>query len=286
MRIARQWPRPRLQGLALVFLSLLQAPQALGQTSPGPGTVSSKLRISGSLILFPLVTDIAHRFEAQHPGISVDVQPGGASKGEADVRSGASEIGMLPRGLTDTDRDLFAFPIARGGVAVIVNAKNPVNAINTGQLIGIVTGRISNWSALGGRDAPVNLALRREGEGTTEFILGQLKLRRAQVTQHTPITSGAAAINFAATTEHGVALASVGAARRSARAGLPIKLLAYNGVSPDQRTIQNHVYALSRPLTLITRSLPKGLEKQFIEYALSKTVMDLQLRHGFVPYEE
>ena len=202
------------------------------------------------------------------------------------MRSGASDIGMLPRGLTDTDRYLFAFPIARGGVAVIANAKNPVNGIDTGQLIDIMTGRISNWTALGGRNAPVKLALRREGEGTTKSILGQLKLQRAQVTQHTPVNSGAAAINFAATTEHGVALASVGEARRSTRAGVPIKLLAYNGVSPEQRTIQNHVYALSRPLTLITRSPPDGLQKQFIEYASSKTVIDLQLKHGFVPYEE
>jgi hypothetical protein len=28
------------------------------------------------------------------------------------------------------------------------------------------------------------------------------------------------------------------------------------------------------------------LQKQFIEYALSNRVLDLQLKHGFVPYEQ
>ncbi|HEY0337403.1 MAG TPA: hypothetical protein VGC70_08700, partial [Burkholderiales bacterium] len=73
---------------------------------------------------------------------------------------------------------------------------------------------------------------------------------------------------------------------RSIRSGLSIKLVAYNGVPASSRSIQNHDYALSRPLTLITRQLPQGLQKHFIDYALSHDVIDLQVKFGFVPYQE
>ncbi|MGZ5259808.1 MAG: ASKHA domain-containing protein, partial [Burkholderiales bacterium] len=41
------------------------------------------------------------------------------------------------------------------------------------------------------------------------------------------------------------------------------------------------------PQTLvITRRPPEGVQKQFIDFATSKRVIDLQLKYGFVPYEE
>jgi phosphate transport system substrate-binding protein len=83
-----------------------------------------------------------------------------------------------------------------------------------------------------------------------------------------------------------MALASVAASESSARVGVSVKLLAYNGVPAANRTIQSHLYPLSRAPTLITRGAPAGLQKQFIEYASSRRVLDLQLKHGFVPYEQ
>jgi phosphate transport system substrate-binding protein len=276
----------RLRALILALAAVALATVGYAQKpSKSADRAHNKLRITGSLVLFPLVTDIARRFEESHPGIKIEVQAGGAIKGTVDVRSGASDIGMLPRGLRDADRELFAFPIARDGIAVIVNGENNLTGITTNQLSGILTGKISNWSAVGGRDAPVALALRREGEGSTEIIVQHLKLQRAQLTQHTPIVTTADAIAFVSTTPNGVALASIGGAERLARDGVPIKLLSYNGFPARSRTIQNHLYALSRPLTLITRKPPEGLQKQFIDYALSPRVTDLLLKYGFVPYE-
>jgi phosphate transport system substrate-binding protein len=36
------------------------------------------------------------------------------------------------------------------GIAVVVNGGNPVTGISTSQLVDVLTGRISNWKALGG----------------------------------------------------------------------------------------------------------------------------------------
>jgi phosphate transport system substrate-binding protein len=277
--------RARLQVFAFALLLLVHAPQAPAQQSAGSTAVHNKLTIGGSLLLVPILTDMARRFEGLNPDVRIDVQSSGTGKGVANLRSGVSDIAMAPRALREAERDLFAFPIARDGVAVIVNTANPVKGISSSQLTDILVGRISNWTALNGLDAPVKLGW-RQGEGSTEFVLEHLKLRRAQIGLHTAIVTNEDAIKFVANTPDGVALASVGLSERSARERIPIKLLAYNGFPAASRTIQNHVYALSRPLTLITRRPPEGVQKQFIEFATSKRVIDLQLKYGFVPYEE
>jgi phosphate transport system substrate-binding protein len=253
---------------------------------PGTGALSGKLRITGSSSLFPLVTEIARRFEEFRPGVKIDVQEGGTALGIADVRSGASDIGMLARGLGDRDRDLFGFPIARDGIAVIVNSQNNLTAINSTTLTDILTGKIANWKTLGGIDAPLVLALGRQGGGSAEVLAQHLKLQHAQLVQHTPIITTEEAIAFVSKKPNGLALGSIGAAERSARAGAPIKLIAYNGFPATSRTVENHLYALTRPVTLITRKPPEGLQKQFIDFALSPSVIDLQLKYGFVPYRD
>ncbi|MDB5924092.1 MAG: putative phosphate transporter, phosphate-binding protein [Betaproteobacteria bacterium] len=283
--ISKYWYCSRAQQVAIALLSLVLASPSDAQQSATVVGTRNKLTITGSLTLYPLVTDLARRFEQSHPGAKIDVQPGGSTKAQADVRSGAADIGMMPRALRSSDQDLFAFPIARDGIAVLINTDNAVRGINTVQLAGVITGRISNWKALGDRDAAISLALREEREGSTDMILEHLKLQRSQITRHKPITTSADAIKFVANTPNGISLASIGEAERSARNGVPIKLLAYNGVPAATRTIQNHLYGLSRPMTLITRRLPEGLQKDFIEYATSTQVTDLQLKYGFVPYE-
>jgi phosphate transport system substrate-binding protein len=275
----------QLQAVAFAWLLFVHAPQALAQRLAGSTAAEAKLSIDGSFLLVPILTDMARRFEGFNPGVRIDVRSSGTGKGLADLRSGVSDIAMAPRALRESERDLFAFPIARDGVAVIVNTANPVRGISSSQLTDILVGRISNWTALNGLDAPVKLAW-RQGEGSTEFVLEHLKLRRAQIGPHTAIVTNEDAIKFVANTPDGVALASVGLSERSARERTPIKLLAYNGFPAASRTIQNHVYSLSRPLTLITRRPPEGVQKQFIDFAMSKKVIDLQLKYGFVPYEE
>ena len=204
--------------------------------------------------------------------------------GLADLRAGKTDIAMLSRALLHAERDLFAFPIARDGVAVIVHRDNPVKGIDTRQLADLLTGKLDNWKALGGRDTRVDFAWRR-GHGSVELVLSRIGLTREQLAGQV-LGNDQDAIQFAASHPNGATLTSVGQAERSAQSGVPIKLLALNGAPASSRTIRGHGYMLSRALTLVTRHVPEGLQKQFIDYALSSTVIDLQIKYGFVPYQE
>ena len=193
---------------------------------------------------------------------------------------------MLSRGVLDNERDLFLFPIARDGVAVLVHRTNPLKNITKRQLTEILTGRTTNWKSLAGRDAPIHVGWRTNGQGSVELILDHLDLRRDQIGAHTTVVENADSIRFAAADPNAITLASVGESEHSAEAGTAIKLLAFNGVPASNRNLQNRSYELSRPVTLVTRQLPSGLQKEFIDYALSADVVDLQRKYGFVPYQE
>ena len=169
---------------------------------------------------------------------------------------------------------------------MIVHRTNPLKNITKRQLFEILTGRITNWKSVGGRDAPIHVGWRTHGQGSVELILDHLDLRRDQIGPHKTLVDNADSIRFAAADSDAIALASVGECERTAEAGTAIKLLAFNGVPASNRNLQNRSYELSRPITLVTRQLPSGVQKAFIDYALSTDVVDLQRKYGFVPYQE
>ncbi|MGZ5094869.1 MAG: phosphate ABC transporter substrate-binding protein [Burkholderiales bacterium] len=285
MAIHARSERNPLFMLAIALLCLVSS-AAYAEASPNPKTLQGKLTITGSGTLFPLISDVARRFENRNPGVKIEVRAPGSGKGISELRAGTSDISMLSRTLFSNERDLFAFPIARDGLAVVVHRDNPVKNVTSRQLTELLTGEVVNWKQLGGRDTPVNVAWRTQGHGSVELILDRLNLRRDQIRPHVIVNTNEEAIRFTAREPNAVTLASVAEAERSTQAGVGIKLLAYNGSTASSRTIQNHNYMLSRPMTLVTRQLPQGLQKQFIDYALSSAVVDLQVKYGFVPYQE
>lgn len=271
--------RPKSQGLFLAALALLAVPWfAAAQMST--------LVVTGSSTLYPLMTDIVQRFESASPGVKVELGSGGSGKGIADLRAGTADIAMVSRQLLENERDLFAFPLCRDGAAIVVHRSNPLNGLRSQQLAALLTGAASDWKQLGARPGAVRLAWRTEGQAIPELLLNQLKLRPEQIRSHTIIFENADAIAFVAGDRNAVTVAALGVAERGVKSGLAIKLLAYEGVPASTRAVRDHTYPLSRPLTLVTRTPPKGLAKRLIDYAGSRAMADLHEKHGFVAYQD
>ena len=64
------------------------------------------------------------------------------------------------------------------------------------------------------------------------------------------------------------------------------KSVSVGGVMPTERNVITGNYPITRPLSLITRELPGGATKEFINYCLSSKVVDLIEKFDFVPYED
>lgn len=244
---------------------------------------AQRLTLTGSSTVAPLVNEIARRFEAQFPGVRIDVQTGGSSRGINDVRKGIADIGMVSRALKPGEDDLHAHTIALDGIGLIVHARNPVVSLSRQQVADIFTGKIARWNAVGGDDARITVVNKAEGRSTLELFLEYFQLKNSAIRPHLIIGDNAQGIKTITGNRNAIGYVSIGAAEYESRRGVPLRLLVLGGVAASVDNVRNGNFPLSRPLNLVTAGVPQGLARQFIMFAQSEQVHDLIEAQYFVP---
>ena len=246
---------------------------------------NSKLIITGSSTMAPLLADIGKRFETTYPGKRVDVQTGGSSRGLADATSGLADIGMVSRALKPQDGPVQGTIIARDGIAIILHATNTVRELSDDQIRQIFTGHLTHWNQAGGQNTPITVVSKAQGRSTLELFLHYFHLRNRDIHSHVVIGDNEQGIKTVAGNPHAIGYVSIGTAQYDATHGIPIKLLPLGQVQATIEAVRDGTFPLSRPLTLVTKSLPVGLIKKFIDFAQSPQAHDLILAHYFVPLQ-
>lgn len=243
----------------------------------------NKLVLTGSSTIAPLALEIGKRFESLNPGVRIDVQSGGSSRGIADARSGLADIGMVSRALKPEEADLSAHLIARDGITVITHASNPVKALSKQQIIDIYTGKITNWKTVGGRDQAITVVNKAEGRSTLELFTQYFGLKNPDIRAQVVIGDNQQGIKTVAGNTGAIGYVSIGTAEYEAEVGTPIRLLPLNGIKALVANVSNESFPLSRPLNLVTKTAPTGLAKRFIVFAQSAAVHDIVRDQFFVP---
>lgn len=266
-----------------VFLVMAVAFSSMScQESPAANQPKTKLIITGSSTLAPLVMEIGKRFEAQHSGMRIDVQTGGSSRGIADIRQGLADIGMVSRQLNEREQDLFGTVIAHDGIGLIVHQSNPVSALDEAQVIGIYRGEIINWKDVGGVEAPITVVHKADGRATLDVFLKHFNLSHSRVKAHAIIGDNEQGIKTVAGNPNAIAYVSIGIAEYDTAHQVPIKLLSLGEIPASIQTLQEGRFPLSRPLSLVTTTIPHGVISDFIHFAQSPKVYDLITNHYFV----
>ncbi len=245
---------------------------------------SGKLVITGSSTMAPLLLEIGKRFEATHPDIRIDVQAGGSSRGIADTIRGLADIGMASRTLTPEENHLHGTVVAHDGIGIILHVSNPLQELTNKQIRSIYSGETTNWQQVGGRDGPITVVNKAQGRSTLELFLQYFKLSNRDIHAHVVIGDNEQGIKTIAGNPNAIGYVSIGTAQYDASHGLPIRLLPLQQIPASLDTVRTGVFPLSRPLTLVTKSSPKGLTKSFIEFAQSSKVHDLILQQYFIPF--
>lgn len=284
--------RRRLIAALFIFVAAIAGSMLAGCRRANPesgaagGFGDGRLTLSGASTAAPLVNEIARRFESRHPGVRIDVQTGGSSRGVADVRRGTVHIGMVSRPLGADEQELTAHRIALDGVALIVHRDNPIAELTRQQIIEIYTGRIDNWSAVGGPDAPITVVNKAEGRSTLELFLSHFKLKREDIRADVVIGENLHGIHTVAGDPNAIGYVSIGTAEFERSSGVKIKLLPLDGVEASTANVRNATFPLSRPLNLVTTGARTPLADAFIALATSRDVNDLVKAQFFVPIAE
>ncbi len=265
----------------LVALSLLCVSCAKSEARANEG--GNRLVLTGSSTVAPLASELARRFEERNPLVRIDVQSGGSGRGIADARSGAADLGMASRALKADEQDLTAHTIALDGICLIVHASNPIAALTDEQVVSIYTGRIRNWSDVGGRDGDIVVVNKASGRATLELFREHFHLAEADIRAGVVIGENEQGIKTVAGNENAIGYVSIGSASADAESGVPIRLLEIGGVQPSLENVRTGTYPLVRPLNLVSRGAPNPLALRFVEFARSPEVHDLVRAQYFVP---
>lgn len=244
---------------------------------------TEKLVLTGSSTIAPLGSELAKRFEQQNPGIRIDVQSGGSSRGIADARSKLADIGMVSRALKPEETDLTAHLIAMDGISIIVHNSNPVMQLSDAQIKTIYTGAISNWNEAGGKDERITVVNKAEGRSTLELFLQYFQLDNRNIKAHVVIGDNQQGIKTVSANLGAIGYVSVGAAEFEEAQGTPIRLLPLSSVPASVENVRNGSFPLSRQLNFVTKGAANGLAKRFIDFAQSEAVHDLIEAQFFVP---
>lgn len=273
------WKKLGVIAVVLAGVSACSPPSSAG------GELQGKVILTGSSTVAPLASELGKRFEQENPGVRVDVQTGGSSRGLADARNGQADIGMMSRDLAADETDVTAHAVARDGVAMIVHVDNPATELTAEQIVDIYQGDITQWSTVGGNDAPVSVVSKAEGRSTLEVFLKHFDLENSDIKAQVIIGDNEQGIKTVTGNPNAIGYVSIGAAENSIARGEPLKLLPLGGIGPSTASVQDGSFPLSRTLNFVTAGEPETLTQAFIDFAQSPEVHNIVEQQNFVPID-
>jgi phosphate transport system substrate-binding protein len=95
--------------------------------SPTKSELSGEFSITGAYALYPLVVRWSTDFMKVHPGVKITVETGGTGSGIDNLKGRSNHLAMISRPLTDEEVNdsIWTIPVAKAGVAPIINQRNP-----------------------------------------------------------------------------------------------------------------------------------------------------------------
>jgi phosphate transport system substrate-binding protein len=272
---------PRIGLFKTLVTALTVLITSLGIThDASAGTIT----IKGSTTVLPLAQITAEVFMERHKDVNISVQGGGSGVGIAAFIDGTCDIADASRSMKEQEltdavskgRDPKANVVAMDGIAVIVNPANKLTAISKKQLKDIYTGKISDWSQLGGENQKIVVVSRDSSSGTFESF-GELALDKAKVRADAMMQASNQAIATTVGQTPG-AIGYVGLGYLTPK----VKAIALDGIMASKATVLSNKYPLSRPLFMYTNGAPKGEVKEYIDFILSEEGQKLVEEAGFV----
>lgn len=239
------------------------------------GTVST----DGSTSMEKVIGYLSESYMSENSNVKVTYNPTGSGSGIKAVSDGVCDIGLSSRDLKDDEKEsLTQTVVAIDGIAVIVNPENKTDDLSLEDISALYTGEITNWSELGGDDAPVVVIGREAASGTRdgfESITGtEDSCKYSQ-----ELTSTGDVVQTVASNPNAIGYASLASVKDN------VKTVSVNGVMPSTETIQDGTYKIQRDFIFVTKKNEDltGSAKDFFDYATSGKADDLIEKAGAIP---
>jgi phosphate transport system substrate-binding protein len=240
------------------------------------GTVTA----SGSTALLPLLKPAQEEFQKKYQKVTVNVAGGGSFTGLNQVSAGSVNIGNsdVPATGEYKDKGLVDHQVAVAPFVFIANNDVTVDNLSQQQYVDILTGKITNWKDVGGKDQKITLVHRAKSSGSRATI-AEVVLKGVEFTDNAVIQDSNGAVRSAIASTPG-AIGYVDAAY----VDNTIKALAFNGEKYTADAVINGKYPVYAYEHMFTKGEATGAVKAFLDYVMSKEFQEAYVeKNGFVP---
>ena len=172
--------------------------------------------------------------------------------------------------------------IGLDGIAVIVNADNPIESLTRDQIAGIFAGTFTNWEQVSGSGGTIHVYARNSKSGTFDTFQNLVLGSRSLVATATRIEDSRELSDRVAADPNGIGFVGLPYIR-SAKA-LAVSDGDAKPLLPTRLTVSTEDYLLSRRLYLYTPERSSNpLIPKFLTFALSRNGQQAVANNGFVP---
>jgi len=238
------------------------------------------IKIAGGTAHIPVMKEAAKRIMTRYKDIVITVAGGGSGLGIKQVGEGLVDIGNSGRKPKPEEIEKYKlkmFKWAIDGVGVVVNPANKIQSLTKDQLKDIFSGKIDNWSVLGGVKHAITVYTRDAASGT-RAVFWEKALHKANIsTKALFVPSNGAMKTAIATDPYAIGYVSVGHMDET------VAPVALDGVTPTLDTVKNGQYKIARGLFSNTKSDPSALTLLFIDYLFSSGGQKIVSEKGFIP---
>src|SRR5436190_9981397 len=264
-----------------IYLSLITILSLMGSA------YADRLVIKGSDTLgAKLVPQLAEQFKAQHPGTTFDIAAEGSTTGIAAIIDGTAQIGMSSRRAKSSEVGQAAAKginmkptvVAYDGIAVIVNAGNPVKSLTKKRVEQIFTGEATDWSAVGGSGGKISVYTRNTSSGTYSDFK-ELAMKKRDYAPGSQKMAG----NEQIAAEVGKNPNGVGYVGMAYTKAGGVKAMPIDGAVPSTKSVQAHTYPYWRPTFYYTNGDSRSLAKEFVDFTVGPGGQRIVAQVGFVP---
>lgn len=251
-----------------------------------PAPSMQQIRVAGAVEMEPVLEQVALAFRAEQPNVEVLVSGGGVQAGLEALQQDSAGLTMVNRQLTPAEQaalgnpPVFSLP-QRDPIAIITHPGLPVSDLTPEQVRDIFSGAITNWSEVGGPNAPI-VPVTREASADIRLafeqqILGpDTSLAEANAIV---VSSDEAVRATVATTPYAIGFVPVGGESPPPQLNenwavvdamlLEAKSLTLNQAAPTNQNAESGTYPLARPLNLVATAPVDPAIQAWIDFVLS-----------------
>jgi phosphate transport system substrate-binding protein len=239
----------------------------------------------------------AEQYQGEHSEVRISVTGGGTGTGIAALLNKTVDIANASRKIKDEEMadaqsngvDPVEHIIARDAIAVIVNPQNPVNELTLRQISDIYSGKITNWTEVGGEDRPIVKLSRETNSGTHVYFL-ETVLRLGSKEDKTLFSmdtlllpSSEGIISEVRDNPNAIGYDGLGYVPKDLKMIAIAKETGGAYVLPSIETVNDKSYAIARDLYMYTDGQPEGAVKEYLDWILSAEAQQIVADLGFVP---